>query len=86
MPQSWECGYTDEQFERLLERHALNVRIAKASPILLADQPKSKKHALTCSFQTDLGGKSVQMRARQAPTVGGDGLHIPSNFPGARSI
>ena len=36
-PRRFECGYTDEQFERLLERHALNVRIAEASPTLAAE-------------------------------------------------
>lgn len=33
----FEYGYTDEQFDRLLERHALNVRIAEASPTLAAE-------------------------------------------------
>jgi len=33
----FECGYTDEQFERLLQRHALNVRIGEASPTLAAE-------------------------------------------------
>lgn len=36
-PHRFECGYTDEQFERLLERHALSVRIAEASPTLAAE-------------------------------------------------
>jgi len=36
-PLRFECSYTDEQFERLLERHASNVRIAEASPILAAE-------------------------------------------------
>jgi hypothetical protein len=36
-PHRFECDYTDEQFERLLQRHALNVRIGEASPILAAE-------------------------------------------------
>lgn len=36
-PHRFECGYSDEQFERLLQRHDLNVQIGEASPILAAE-------------------------------------------------
>jgi hypothetical protein len=36
-PRRFECDYSDEQFERLLERHALSVGIAEASPTLAAE-------------------------------------------------
>lgn len=36
-PHRFECGYTDVQFESLLERHALNVGVAEVSPTLAAE-------------------------------------------------
>lgn len=38
-------GYTDEQFTTLLERHALNVRIAEASLILAAESYNHRRFA-----------------------------------------
>jgi hypothetical protein len=51
-PRRFECAYTDEQFERLLERHALNVRIAEASPTLAAEFYNHRRFAEAKRFAT----------------------------------
>lgn len=44
-PRRFGCNYTDEQFTRLLERYALSLRVAEASPILFAEYYNHRRFA-----------------------------------------